>query len=216
MTVHAPSSSQRRRVSQVRFVASSPMETCPHRPIRPSGAMRRSRVGARWSSYDRRHDALRDALIRAQRATSADVVTCGLRLPDGRLRLFAGDAAGLGALSNEYGTVALVRRDLLDRLPAPWPEERDSTWPLLASLAASGASIVSIPLALADGRAAPGSVEDDPAAALRAVQQLERALPEALRGAARLAAGLAADARRGGVSDGGLPKRARRAFRSLL
>jgi len=161
-------------------------------------------------------DALRDALIRAQRATSADVVTCGLRLPDGRLRLFAGDAAGLGALSNEYGTVALVRRDLLDRLPAPWPEERDSTWPLLASLAASGASIVSIPLALADGRAAPGSVEDDPAAALRAVQQLERALPEALRGAARLAAGLAADARRGGVSDGGLPKRARRAFRSLL
>jgi hypothetical protein len=161
-------------------------------------------------------DALRDVLVRAQRATGADVVTCGLRLPDGRLRFFAGDAGGLGALADEYGTVALVRRDLLDGLTTPWPGEQDGTWPLLASLAASGASIVSVPLALAEGRAAPRSVEDDPAAALRAVQQLEHALPDPLRGAARLAAGLAADARREGVSGGGLSQRARRAFRGLL
>ena len=139
-------------------------------------------------------DGLRNTLMRAQRATGADVVTCGLRLPDGRLRFFAGEPGGLGALTNEYGAVALIRRDLLERVAPSWPQERDRTWQLLAALAASGASIVSIPLALADCRAVVGSVADDPAAALHAVQQLESALPVALRGAARLAAGLAADA----------------------
>ncbi len=161
-------------------------------------------------------ERLRETLVRAQRATNADVVTCGLRLPDGRLHLFAGDAGGLGALRNAFGTVALVRPDLLDRAPSPWPEQRDSAWPWLAGLAASGASIVSVPLALADSDDAPGTVEDDPASALQAVQQLERALPEPVRGAARLAAGLAADRRQESMTDGGLSRRARRALRRLL
>jgi glycosyltransferase involved in cell wall biosynthesis len=142
-------------------------------------------------------DTVREALVRAQRATGADVVTCGLALTDGRVHLFAGDAGGLGTLANTYGTVALVRRDLLRDVPNPWPEERDAVWPLLAGLAASGAAIVSIPLPLAEGTTPPGTVEDDPAAALRAVQQLERALPDPLRGAARLAAGLATVKRSG-------------------
>jgi glycosyltransferase involved in cell wall biosynthesis len=159
---------------------------------------------------------LRETLVRAQRATNADVVTCGLRLADGRLHFFAGDAGGLGALANAFGTVALVRRALLDAAPAVWPEQRDTAWPWLAGLAASGASIVSIPIPLAESRAAPGTVENDPAAALQAVQQLERALPEPLRGAARLAAGLAADRPRETGSDGRLSRRARRAFRGLL
>ncbi len=161
-------------------------------------------------------ERLRETLVRAQRATNADVVTCGLRLPDGRLHFFAGDAGGLGALANAYGTVALVRRALLDGALTAWPEQRDRVWPWLAGLAASGASIVSIPLPLAESRGAPGTVEDDPAAALQAVQQLERALPEPLRGAARLAAGLAAARRRETGSDGGLSRRARRVFRGLL
>jgi glycosyltransferase involved in cell wall biosynthesis len=137
---------------------------------------------------------VRDALVRAQRATGADIVTCGLRLPDGRIHLFAGDAGGLGAVANAYGTVALLRRDLLRDVPHAWPEERDTCWPLLAGLAASGASIVSVPLPLAESATPPGTVEDDPAAALRAVQQLERMLPDQVRGSARLAAGLAAAA----------------------
>jgi hypothetical protein len=142
---------------------------------------------------------LRDVLLQAQRATGADVVTCGLRLADGRIRLFAGDPGGLGALANGYGTVALVRRDLLDTVPTAWPEERDTAWPMLAGLAASGATVVSIPLPLAESDDEPGAVENDPAAALRAAQQLERSLPGPLAGSARLAAGLAADDRRDNV-----------------
>jgi glycosyltransferase involved in cell wall biosynthesis len=165
------------------------------------------------------NDGLRETLVRAQRATGADVVTCGVRLADGTTHLYAGDPGGLGTIGNAYGNVALVRRELLDELHAAWPEERDREWPFLAELAASGASIVSVPLALAHRRAAPGSVEDDPAAGLRAVQRLERALPEPLRGAARLAAGLAADADRDGLGDGrrdDLSQRARRAIRRLF
>jgi len=129
---------------------------------------------------------LEGTLRRLQRATDADVVTCGVRV-GGTLHFFAGDAGGLGALGNTYGTVALVRRELLNG------DERGATWPLLARLAAGGARIVSLPVALAEQPREPGSV-DDPAVALLAVQQLERALPEPLRGAARLAAGLAATA----------------------
>jgi glycosyltransferase involved in cell wall biosynthesis len=124
--------------------------------------------------------ALHDVLLHAQRNSGADIVTCGLRLPGGGLRFFHGDPGALGALANGYGTVALLDGELTT-------DERD-LWPLLAGLTASGASIVSIPLPLADGR-----VDEAPDAALRAVQELERVLPDPLRGAARLAAGMAAD-----------------------
>ena len=138
-------------------------------------------------------------LVRARRTTGADVVTCGLRLANDegehRLRFFAGEPGGLGAVANAYGTVALVRRAVIDDLAIPWPAEGDADWPLLARLGGSGASIVSVPMALVERRAAPGSVESDPAAALLAIEQLEQALPDPLRGSARLAAGLAANVR---------------------
>jgi hypothetical protein len=121
---------------------------------------------------------LHDVLVHAQRVTGADVVTCGLQLPDGGLRFFHGDPGGLGAVENAYGVVALIDGEL---------RHGDELWPVLARLASSGASIVSIPLPLAEG-----TVEPDPATALRAVQALEVALPEPARGAARLAAGLGA------------------------
>ena len=123
---------------------------------------------------------LHEVLMHAQRATGADVVTCGVRLPDGALRLFHGDPGALGALENGYGGVALVDGELR--------RDDGDLWPSLARLAAAGASVVSIPLPLADGR-----VDDDAATELRAVQALENALPAPLRGAARIAAGLAAD-----------------------
>jgi glycosyltransferase involved in cell wall biosynthesis len=124
--------------------------------------------------------ALRDVLLHVQRTTGADVVTCGLRLPEGGVRFFHGDPGALGVLENGYGTVALVEGEVVT-------DDRE-LWPRLAGLAASGASIVSVPLPLADG-----SVDEQPNAALRAVQALERVLPVPLRGAARVAAGLAAD-----------------------
>lgn len=134
---------------------------------------------------------VRETLLRAQRATGADVVTCGVRV-EGTIHLFAGDAGGLGALENTYGTVGLVRRELLDGLDDPAPPPRDPMWPLLARLAARGAHIVSLPLPLVEQTAPPGTVDNDPVGALLAVQELEHALPDAARGAARLAAGLTA------------------------
>jgi hypothetical protein len=80
----------------------------------------------------------------------------------------------------------------LGDVPEPPLGARDHDWPLLARLAAGGTSIVSVPEGLVERQTAPGSAEDDPAAALLAVQQLEHALPRPLRGTARLAAGLAA------------------------
>jgi glycosyltransferase involved in cell wall biosynthesis len=139
-------------------------------------------------------------LVGAQRAAGADVVTCGLRLigdPDPeRLHFFLGEPGGLGALSNAYGNVGLFRRAMLDDLMGSPPTVRDPDWPLMAELVRSGAGVVSVPVALVGRTRTPGSVEDDPSGALLVVQRLERALPDPLRGAARLAAGLAANATR--------------------
>ena len=141
---------------------------------------------------------LLDTLVRAQAASGADVVSCGLYLEEeegGRtLRFFAGQPCGLGLLENGYGTVALLRRSLLGELGTPWPVEGDPDWPLLARLSASGAQIVSVPTPLLTRRARPGTLERHPSDALLVVAQLEHALPDQLQSLARLAAGLAANA----------------------
>jgi O-antigen biosynthesis protein len=139
--------------------------------------------------------ALVETLLAVRAATGADVVTCGLELED-ELHFFAGDPHGLGAVTNAYGNVALFRRDVLASVAPSARGVGDPDWPLFAGLAAAGASIVSVPAALVRRAAAPGSAEDDPAAALAVVQQLERGLPDPLRGAARIAAGLEADRRK--------------------
>jgi glycosyltransferase involved in cell wall biosynthesis len=136
-------------------------------------------------------DDLVPTLERAQAASGADVVTCAVRLPDG-VRFFAGDPGGLGVLGNDYGTVALIRRSLLDEPTGARPSEHDPRWPLLAGLAAAGAEIVSIPVPLVTSQRRPGTIEEHPADALLAVKELERSLPPAAAGLARLAAGLAA------------------------
>src|SRR5262249_30314795 len=140
-------------------------------------------------------DELVRILLRAQVASGADVVTCGLRLPAG-VHFFTGEPGGLGVLGNDYGTVALVRRSLLTDVTAARPAEHDPDWPLMARLATSGARIISIPRPLVATAARPGSLEEHPANALLVVQELERALPDAAASLARLAAGLAAEAAR--------------------
>jgi O-antigen biosynthesis protein len=139
-----------------------------------------------------------EALLGAQVRSGADVVSCGLRSATG-LRLFSGQPGGLGVLANDYGAVALFRRDVLAGNAPAWPADRDPDWQLLAEAAAAGANVVSIPEPLVTRAAGVGTVEDDSGDALLVVHELERALPRPLRGTARLAAGLAANAAR---SDG--------------
>ena len=132
--------------------------------------------------------ALVETLARAQAASGADVVTCGVS--DGVTEyFFAGDPGGLGVLTNDYGTVALLRRELLT-------DVADHEWPLLARLSAAGARIESVPLPLVRRTHPPGTLAHEPSDALLVVEHIERALPGPLRSLARLAAGLAADAAR--------------------
>jgi glycosyltransferase involved in cell wall biosynthesis len=130
-------------------------------------------------------DELESTLLRAQAATGADVVTCGVRIGE-TVRFFSGEPQGLGAVSNDYGTVGLVRRELLE-------SGVDRHWPLYAKLAAAGRRIVSVPLPLATTATRPGTVEDDPPDALLVLEHFEQA-PQSTGQLARLAAGLAASA----------------------
>jgi glycosyltransferase involved in cell wall biosynthesis len=126
-------------------------------------------------------------LTRAQSASGADVVTCGVRLDSGVQRLFLGDPGGLGLLANHYGTTALVRRALLpDGAPV------GDSWERLARLTLDGATVVSVPRPLATRSTPVPDVANAPETALRVVAEFERRLPDALRNLARLAAGLAA------------------------
>jgi hypothetical protein len=135
-----------------------------------------------------------EVLVRAQAASGADVVSCGLRR-DGCEHFFAGEPGGVGLLANGYGTVALLRRSLLRDLANASPVVGDHDWPLLARLNAAGARVVSVPQPLVRRTAEPGTLEREPDNALLVIEALERALPDQLRLVARLAAGLAADVR---------------------
>jgi O-antigen biosynthesis protein len=159
---------------------------------------------------------LLETLVRAQAASGADAVTCGLYLtgegPAPMEHFFAGDPGGLGVVGNGYGSVALLRRSLLDDPTSPWPTD-DPDWLLLARLRVSGARIVSVPLPLVTQTRQPGTLERNPPNALLVAEQYERVLPDELRSLARLAAGLAADVRR--PTPAFTPRLARRAVHVL-
>jgi glycosyltransferase involved in cell wall biosynthesis len=135
-----------------------------------------------------------ETLVRAQQASGADVVSCGLFLQDAnggkRVHLFPGEPRALGLLANGYGTVALFRRSLLG------PAAAEPDWPLLAELSFSGARIVSAPIPLVTRRTRPGAVHSDPADARLVLKHAERALPRNLRLSAELVPRLAADLQR--------------------
>jgi hypothetical protein len=146
---------------------------------------------AEWVVFLNRADVpdaeLVDVLVRAQAASGADVVTCAIRRGDSE-HFFVGEPGAAGLLENGYGTVALLRRSLLDDVAV-------DDWPLLARLNAAGARIVSVPVPLVGQAAAPGTIDDAPADALLVADAFEAALPQQLRLLARLAAGLAAETR---------------------
>jgi glycosyltransferase involved in cell wall biosynthesis len=128
-----------------------------------------------------------DLLFRAQAATGADVVTCGVRVGDTE-HLFSGDPGGLGLVSNDYGRVALVRRGLAD--------DGTQEWPALARLSLGGARLVAVPLPLVESAAPPETLKGAPAEAALVLAAFERALPDHFRALPRLAAGLVTDAER--------------------
>jgi glycosyltransferase involved in cell wall biosynthesis len=137
-----------------------------------------------------------ETLVRAQRATGADVVSCALRLTgdhnERTLHFFSGEPGGLGVLANDYGNVALFRRSLFEDQTRDRPAEGDPDWPLLARLSVSGARIVSVPVPLVTRRARPGTIERHPGDALLVLQHFESGLPAPVRSMALLAAGVAA------------------------
>lgn len=145
----------------------------------------------RWVVVPERVDPrVFETLVHAQAASGADVVTCGVHI-GGSERFFLGDPGGLGLVANHYGTLALVRRSLLQAGEAAGP-----IWPLLARLALAGARIVSIPEALVEQQSPPADAVRAPAEALQVREAFERALPVEARALAQLAAGLAADRER--------------------
>ena len=87
-----------------------------------------ARIGAGWvlavAEADTPEPKLAEALVRAQRVSGADVVTCGL-LVNETVHLFPGEPRTLGLLANGYGTAALIRRPLVEG------RECEPTWPLL-------------------------------------------------------------------------------------
>jgi glycosyltransferase involved in cell wall biosynthesis len=138
-------------------------------------------------------DRLVEVLARAQAASGADVVTCGIELLDGESppvqRFFLGNPGALGVLANEYGSAALIRRSLLDE-PA-FRAAYDPDWLLLAGLSLAGATIVSVPETLVRRPARAADLGPQSLDALLVAQQFEQQLPDALRGLPRLAASLA-------------------------
>jgi glycosyltransferase involved in cell wall biosynthesis len=131
--------------------------------------------------------ALFETLVRAQQVSGADVVSCGVFVA-GTEHIFMGEPRGLGLLSNSYGTVALMRRSLVDS------DAVEPIWPRLARVSLSGAKIVSVPTPLVTQAIAPATLQTHPEEGRLVFSYFEQALPRKLRFTAELAARLAAAA----------------------
>lgn len=127
---------------------------------------------------DEADDSLLGALLDAQAASGADAVTTAVRPADATdaVQLFLGDPGALGLVENQYGVIALVRRELLDESDVLYGTG-DPDWPMLAALALRGARIVSLPEAHATHRGRPGRVTDVPGEGLVVLRLFETASP---------------------------------------
>jgi glycosyltransferase involved in cell wall biosynthesis len=152
-----------------------------------------ARTSADWIVFldddDLPAEGMIDALVAAQSASGADVVTAAVRPADAAVHLFLGDPGVLGLTANHYGVVGLIRRELL---PAEVPDGSvDPDWPLLAQLALDGARIVSSPEPLSDHSGRVGTVSDVPGEGLSVLRIFEThggPFPELPQLAATLAA----------------------------
>ncbi len=183
----------------------------PAEPPPPTGATNDT-PGPDWALLQDDGDVLErelvETLVRAQRVSGADVVSCGV-LVGGTVHLFPGEPGALGLLGNGYGTVALVRRSLFE------PGGAEAPWPLLAKLSMEGAKIVSVPTALASSASPPASLHTHPDEARRVLNHFEEALPQDLRYLAELVTRGAAQPARP-LPPRGARALARRAVRRLV
>jgi hypothetical protein len=130
-----------------------------------------------------------DALVDAQVASQADVVTAAVRPSDDPtgIQLFLGDPGSLGLVENQYGVVGLVRSELAAAEPLA------DDWLFFARLALGGARVVSIPEALSEHVGRPGRVGEVPGEGLAVLEAFEQARgrPDLPQLAATLAAAYA-------------------------
>jgi glycosyltransferase involved in cell wall biosynthesis len=128
-------------------------------------------------------EGLLDALVAAQAASGADVVTTAVRTPDDGALLFLGDPGPLGLIENQYGVIGLLRRSLTSA---------DSDWVLFARAALAGGRIVSIPDPLIEHGGRPATIGNAPAEALAVLEAFETSDGKALHELPQLAATLGA------------------------
>ena len=131
-----------------------------------------------------------DALVAAQAASGADVVTAAARSSDGGIQVFLGDPGSLGLVENLYGVVGLVRSELAAAAELP-DRGADPDWLLFARLALAGARTLSIPEPLSTSERTPGRIGDVPGEGLAVLEAFEGA-PTQLTDLPQLAATLAA------------------------
>jgi glycosyltransferase involved in cell wall biosynthesis len=138
-----------------------------------------SHAVAEWILFldaeDEPDDALLDALVTAQAASGADVVTAAVRPRDqpSAIALFLGDPGALGLVENRYGVIGLVRRTReLSNHVADGVVDPD--WPLFARLALQGARIVALPEPLSTHTGRIGSVADVPGDGVTVLEAFER------------------------------------------
>lgn len=165
-----------------------------------------------------------DVLVSAQRASEADAVTCALSVCDEgddegnespRVRLALGDAGSLGLVENHYGSLALVRRELVGAHLALDEGKPDPDWPLLAGLALAGAQMATVPDPLGTTRRSRGTIRDLPGYGLTVLNLFERArtpLPDLPLLAATLGSAYLGYVAHPSSSEDGAPSALRRAL----
>jgi glycosyltransferase involved in cell wall biosynthesis len=156
-----------------------------------------ARTAADWvvflDEHDDPDDGLIDALVAAQAAGGADVVTAAVRPADDldAVRLFLGDPGALGLAENHYGAIGLVRASLAGPELAD-DDGSDPDWLLFARLALAGARIAPLPVALSTLAGGVGKAGDVPGPGLAVLEAFEAPHVEPLQDLPQLAATLAA------------------------
>ncbi len=158
------------------------------------------RATAEWVVFldedDAPEDELLDALVAAQAASNADVVTVGVRPADDpdAVQLFLGAPGVFGIVENQYGVLGLLRRSLAIGQPS-LDGGGDRDWLLFARSGLDGACVVSIPEALSVHGGRPGTARDVSGVSLAVLEAFEArdtvSLPDLPQLTATLAASLA-------------------------
>jgi hypothetical protein len=166
---------------------------------------------------DAPYDGMLEALIAAQAAADADVVTGAVRPAEDldAMQMFLGDPGALGLVENQYGVLGLVRGSLAAGQPSV-DGAGDPDWLLFARLALAGARVVSIPEALSVHHGRPGTARDVPGAGPAVLEAFEAHDAAPLHDLPQLTATLAASLARLEAQQKTVSSTRRSALRRLL